>query len=216
MAEISKKGKRKDRRGLAIAFVVLGIIGGGLLVERWATVGDYAKPTNEVKPAEKAAVAPKAKETADSPVPPVKMDSFARHFLAAANLLQAKKYAESIEVLEAARKMRPHVPELFVNLGYAHFGLEQYENSVEDFNKALSMKPSLVNAYYGLAESLEKLGDLEGALGAMRTYLHLGAEEDPFRRKAMAAAWEWQEMLNRKRQGKNPELPKDNASALSE
>ena len=63
---------------------------------------------------------------------------------------------------------------------------------------------------------LEQQGDLQGALGAMRTYIHLAPPDDPFRRKAMSATWEWEEMIDRKRQGKDPKLPTDNATALGE
>ncbi len=48
-----------------------------------------------------------------------------------------------------------------------------------------------------MAESFEKLGDLEMALGAMHSYLHLTPEDDPYRRRAMAAVWEWQSALGR-------------------
>ena len=49
------------------------------------------------------------------------------------------------------------------------------------------MRREQLNAYYGLAVALEALGDLAGAKGAMRTYVHLGKPDDPYVRKAEAA-----------------------------
>jgi hypothetical protein len=46
-----------------------------------------------------------------------------------------------------------------------------------------------------MAVALEGMGDLEGAVGAMRTFVHLSRKDDPFIPKARAALWEWQERL---------------------
>jgi hypothetical protein len=56
------------------------------------------------------------------------------------------------------------------------------------------------NAYYGLAITSEKLGDLEGAIGAMRSFLHLadGSTDKKHLRKARAALWEWEAQLTPK------------------
>lgn len=54
-----------------------------------------------------------------------------------------------------------------------------------------------VNAYYGLAEAPEGMYDLPGAIGAMRTYLHVAPAGDQYRRKAEAAIGEWQEALKK-------------------
>jgi hypothetical protein len=46
-----------------------------------------------------------------------------------------------------------------------------------------------------LAVALEGLKDIPGALGAMRSYVHLSKNDDPYLRKANAAIWEWEESL---------------------
>ena len=51
-----------------------------------------------------------------------------------------------------------------------------------------------MNAYWGLAVSLEGLCDIAGAMGAMRTYIHLAPADDPFLVKANAALWEWEQV----------------------
>ena len=48
--------------------------------------------------------------------------------------------------------------------------------------------------------ALEGGGDLEGAVGAMRTFVHLSRQDDPFIPKARAALWEWQDELAAQRQ----------------
>jgi len=49
---------------------------------------------------------------------------------------------------------------------------------------------------YGLALAWEADGDLEMAMGAMRSYLHLArSESDDHLRRARAALWEWEARL---------------------
>jgi hypothetical protein len=50
-----------------------------------------------------------------------------------------------------------------------------------------------------MSQSLEGLHDVAGALGAMRSYVHLVKDDDPYVRKANAAIWEWEEMLKTSR-----------------
>lgn len=92
---------------------------------------------------------------------------------------------------EEARRRTPHSPEILVNLGFAYLELFRPMAATEVFMRANGMAPTMPAAYFGLAESLEASGDLEGARGAMRTFLHLAPEDDRFRRRAMAALWEW-------------------------
>ena len=62
---------------------------------------------------------------------------------------------------------------------------------IDNFGKERAVVAQ-VNAYYGLALAQESLGDLDGALGAMRTYVHLSDERDQYQRRAWSAIWEWQ------------------------
>ena len=68
----------------------------------------------------------------------------------------------------------------------------------EDREGATALRVRQVNAYYGLAITLEGMNDLPAAIGAMETYLHLTKADDPYRRKAEAAIWEWREALRGK------------------
>jgi tetratricopeptide (TPR) repeat protein len=87
------------------------------------------------------------------------------------------------------------MPEAYVNSGFALLGMKRLKEARDFFESATLLRRNQVNAYYGLAVVLEDMGDLEGALGAMRTFVHLAQADDPFRRKAESAIWEWQETL---------------------
>ena len=91
----------------------------------------------------------------------------------------------------------PDSAEAYVNMGFAMIGKEDYKAAVTFFESAIELKPYQANAYWGLAVSLEKINDLQGALGAMRTFIHLSPPNDPFLRKARAALWEWESALKR-------------------
>ncbi len=117
---------------------------------------------------------------------------FDARFNRAARLLQAGEHAKAAAALHRLLEIAPQVPELHVNMGYAQLGLNRPGPARKAFESAISLRPRQANAYYGLAEALEALGDLAGARGAMRTYVHLSPPGDPFVRKAHAAIWEWE------------------------
>ena len=124
-------------------------------------------------------------------------DDFKEIFLRAAHMLAVGRHQEAIAELERARLLRPRQPEVYVNLGFAKLVEGEFRAAEQHFRTALDLQPSQVNAYFGWAESLEAMGDIEAALGAMRTFIHLAAEDDPFLRRAHSAVWEWSDILAR-------------------
>jgi tetratricopeptide (TPR) repeat protein len=112
-------------------------------------------------------------------------------------LLHAKQYEFAVTALEQVIAIAPKLPEAYSNMGFALLGLKQYEMAGESFNKATQLNLEQTNAYWGLALALEGLEDYEGALGAMRSYIHLSTPDDPFLPKARAALWEWEAKLGR-------------------
>ena len=124
-------------------------------------------------------------------------------------MLHAKRFEDALTAFHRVIELTPEMPEAHVNMGYALLGLQRYEAARDFFESATALRPNQVNAYYGLAEALEGLHDMPGALGAMRTYLHLAPAEDPYRRKAESAIWEWDEAL-RLQQQKQQESPAAN------
>lgn len=112
-------------------------------------------------------------------------------------MLHAKRYDDAITAFHRLLELAPQMPEAHVNMGYALLGLERYAAARDFFQTAIELRKEQYNAYYGLAEALEGLKEMPGALGAMRTYLHLAPADDAFRRRASAAIWEWEEQRDK-------------------
>lgn len=92
---------------------------------------------------------------------------------------------------EAAAQLDPGAADARVNLGFALFELGSLRAARDNFEAALTINAQQYNAYYGIAEALEAEGAIEQAAGAMNTFLYYAKPDDPFRRKAEAALWEW-------------------------
>jgi len=107
-------------------------------------------------------------------------------------MLHAKRYDHALTAFHRVLELDPAMPEAHVNAGFALLGMDRPDAASDFFRSAIELRPRQLNAYYGLAEALERTGDLAGARGAMRTYAHLAPADDPFRRKAESALWEWQ------------------------
>jgi tetratricopeptide (TPR) repeat protein len=123
-----------------------------------------------------------------------------RHFDAAVLLLHARRFDEAHVLLRRGIGLSPTLPDAHANLGFALLGLQQPGPAREAFERAIALRPAQANAYYGLALAQEALGDLELALGAMRSYLHLGQREsESHQRRARAALWEWETQLAERR-----------------
>jgi tetratricopeptide (TPR) repeat protein len=123
--------------------------------------------------------------------------AFAQLFSEGAAYLKAGRPHEALVVLQAAQKINPHVPEVHVNKGFAFYDSGNKELAREAFERALDLKPDQANAYWGLYLILLDRQDDEGALGMLRTYLHLMKPDDPHYRKAMSAQWELETRLGR-------------------
>ncbi len=137
-----------------------------------------------------------------------RMAQITTRFDQAVAMLHAKRYEFAVTALTRVLELSPNMPEAHVNMGFALLGLEDYKGAGESFATAIRIKPFQANAYWGLAVSLEQLGDLQGGLGAMRSYIHLAEPGDAYVRKARSALWEWEERLKR------GELPEEEAEWL--
>ncbi|MCG7961833.1 MAG: tetratricopeptide repeat protein [Candidatus Thiodiazotropha taylori] len=115
-------------------------------------------------------------------------------FLNAVGLLHTRQFEPAARSFSKLTELAPWMPEAEVNLAFALMGLGQYAEAQRHFHRALELNDRQLNAYYGLAISMEHQGDLASALGAMRVYVHLASDDDPHRRKAWAAIWEWQDL----------------------
>lgn len=189
----SSGAPRRDVRLRAAVLTVAATIATGLLIAYWPNdTGTVvaAKPTDL-----EAHVKDKRKE------------EISREFAEGVRRLNAREYEAAASALHRVLELSPQLPEAHVNMGFAMIGLGKHAMARDFFEAAISLRTAQMNAYYGLAVALEGLGDLEGALGAMRTYVHRSNPDDPYVRKANSAIWEWQEQLAKARAGKQNGLP---------
>lgn len=127
-----------------------------------------------------------------------------RRFRDGVAMLNAKRYEEALAAFHRVLQLSPQMPEAHVNAGFALLGLGNYRAAADFFDTATTLRPNQLNAYFGLGEALQALGDKQGALQAMEAYVHLGAADDPFRRKAESAAWELRAELEKERPAPAP------------
>jgi cytochrome c oxidase subunit I len=140
-----------------------------------------------------------AKSDAWAHVKQKRSEEIERRFTEGVAQLNAKQYEAAASALHRVLELAPEMPEAHVNMGFAMIGLQRYDMARDFFNVAIDLRTTQSNAYYGLAVALEGLHDVAGALGAMRSYVHLVKDDDPYVRKANAAIWEWEEMLKTSR-----------------
>lgn len=125
-------------------------------------------------------------------------------------MLHAKQHEHALTAFHRVLELAPEMPEAHVNMGYALLGLQRYDAARQFFEGAIALRTRQLNAYFGLAVALEGMRDLPGAIGAMRTYAHLAKPDDPYRRKAEAAVWEWQAASRLAAQAPQPEVSSRN------
>ncbi len=118
-------------------------------------------------------------------------------FQQAVMMLHAKRYDMAIKALHRVLELTPLLPEAHSNMGYALLGTGEYKIAYDFFSTAVELRGMFDNAYYGMALALEGLGEYEGAIGAMRTYLHLTADTS-YRTKAETYIADWRLKLDQK------------------
>jgi len=118
-------------------------------------------------------------------------------FSSAVGHMQQGRYQQALDLWHKALLLAPDIPEIKVNMGFSLYELGEYATARDAFINAMEQNAYQANAYYGLAITSEKMGDLGGALGAMRSYIHLAAagDDDRFKRRARSALWEWETQL---------------------
>ena len=152
--------------------------------------------------------------------PDKKKQAIKKRFDQAVVMLHAREYRHAMTALHEVLKVTPNMPEAHVNMGYAYLGLKKHREAKDFFNTALDIRPSQINAYYGLALALYELDEYEGASGAIKTYIHRTSKDDPYMRKAQALLWEleykWKQ-VNKKalKENKNSEKQGKGENAVS-
>lgn len=189
----SPRPARRDVRAAAMLLTTLLTVATGLLIAWW--------------PNEIGTVTAPAQSAAKNPTEHVRQkrkEEVARKFAEGVRLLADRDYQAAASALHRVLELEPKMPEAHVNMGFAMIGLQNHAFARDFFEAAISLRTEQMNAYYGLAVALDGIGDAEGALGAMRTYVHRSDPNDPFVRKANAAIWEWEAALAKKRSAATP------------
>lgn len=184
--------RARDRRPLALTVTLGAVLGGGIVLA-WLGAELSRPPTL-------AAAAPDRRVDTSPHAATARTTELGQRFQQGVVMLHAKRYEYAIAAFHRVLELEPGMPEAHVNMGFALIGLERYAAARDFFETATALRANQVNAYYGLAVALEGLRDLPGAIGAMRTYVHLAPAGDPFMRKAEAALWEWESALTAARQ----------------
>ncbi len=170
--------RRKDQRVLVLITVLMSAVSLGYILQR-VSLKPHSAKSSEVMTLKNSG-----------------RTVIEEQFYRSSRLLQAKHYDLALDELKRLMKSAPRMPEAYVNTGYALIGLRQFDQAVGYFQSALRLNRQQINAYYGLALGYEGLEDLESALGAMKTYVHLAGKDDAYSVKAWSAIWEWQNAKN--------------------
>lgn len=173
----------RDARIVGLVATLLLVVGGGYFLDRWIN-GDG-------RPDIKAHVDEKRRDEIDA------------RFKQGVLMLHAKQYDHAATAFHRVLQLAPAMPEAYVNMGFALLGQKRYKEALDFFDGATDLNRNQLNAYFGMAEAYEGLGDFRGALESMEAWLHRAKPDDPFRRRAEAAVWEWRERL-RKEAGSRP------------
>lgn len=206
--------KRRDHRGKAALAVAAGILVGGYLLSLLpgrAIRGNIDAPFSlleQHRPRPSPAQEEKAPEQPDKQahLPPP-----ARHALKIAEgQIEAKHFNEAIATLNRQRPALKQEPQALLLLARALEGNRDFATARDFYTAALDRDPLLANAYWGVATTSEALGDLEAAMGAMRSYLHVEPDKHPDRlqiAQARSALWEWEARLGRGPWGPTKGIP---------
>lgn len=181
--------QRRDVRwtALALAFGLTAAI--GLLLAYGSADHGTAVVAKRVDP----------RQDATAHAAQMRQEEVNRRFAQGVALLNARQFDAAASELHRVLELAPQMPEAHVNMGFAMLGVQRYRVAHDFFSAAIDLNLHQLNAYYGLAVALEGLRDLPGALGAMRSYVHLSQADDPYLPKANAAIWEWDAELKKAR-----------------
>ena len=217
MTTVQAIPKRKDYRLLAGIALLATVAGLGYAVKLMPGRGVEAKPQAAAAarpglsdlPEQATQLRPSVPET---PEPP-KADGnpeLDKAFKQAKSQLAAKKYDDAIRTLNDVRPLAGDSAQAYLLLGKALQGKGDHATARDFLRKAIELDPTDAEPYFAHATSSESLGDLETALGGMRSFLHLVKNDDPYRlqvAQARSAIWEWEAKLGRGLWGPTKGIP---------
>ncbi|MBI5509856.1 MAG: tetratricopeptide repeat protein [Deltaproteobacteria bacterium] len=99
-------------------------------------------------------------------------------------LLNRDKPEVALAVVDKALAREPAHVEGLTNRGFALLDLGRVAEAQESFERAIAARAAYANAYFGLAEARERLGNFAGARAAYESFLDRADATDPFREDA--------------------------------
>lgn len=208
--------KKRDYRLLALFFVAVTVVALGYLVQHLPGRGmdtsqvSVEKQHGEIKPdaapfagipdsPEKVAREEAEIAAARPPESPIDAEKQALRKQARSELA-AKRFREAISPLVRLIDLAPNDSQAHMLMGLALEGAGNFELARKYYEASIDRDRMMADAYFGYATASESLGDLESALGAMRGFLHVQKDNDPYRLRvaqARSAIWEWESKLGR-------------------
>lgn len=214
--------KIRDRRIFAALVAVLGTAILGYLVSLLPGRGVATEAVTFVAPAPRAKLsdlpaineqrsADAASESLPSPppenpaadtkqAPDPKAEETERILQAAKAQIKAKRYDAAIVMMNDARELLKADTRSYLLMANALEGKKDYGIARDFYVAAIDRDLLYADAYWGVATTSEALGELDTALGAMRSFLHVQPNADPEKLKivqARSAIWEWESKLGR-------------------
>ena len=101
-------------------------------------------------------------------------------------LVKEKKYKEALDCYTKAIEIDPNDPILYSNRSAMHLNLGEYDQSINDAEKAISLKPDYAKAYLRKGKALEGQQRLQEALDTYK----LGLEKDKTNAQLLEASQE--------------------------
>ncbi len=105
---------------------------------------------------------PKAQEPAPAKTESNDHVSAAVHYQRAHDLIYKGKHAEGRAELNEAIRMEPNNPVLYNTLGFSYYSARDYKRAIQQFDRALQLKPNYLNAMRNRALAKKGAGDLKG------------------------------------------------------
>jgi len=85
-----------------------------------------------------------------------------------------KKFAQGEEILNQGLRLSPQAWLFHYEMGQAHYGMQKYAESVQDYLRALSLHPEMPAKFHiKLASAYMRIGANSNALAEFQTYLRL-------------------------------------------
>ncbi len=99
-------------------------------------------------------------------------------------LLRAGDPAQAAVLLESAKKQEPAKASIREGLGQAYFNYGRFEEARRSFEEALEVDPANDYAHFGVASSLERLGQFGQAQGHIKLALAMAPDNETYQKLA--------------------------------